>query len=186
MTDARHLTLCELEAGLDEIRCAPKQTGTLMMIVRRPAVDQREVLSEGVLDAAAGLVGDSWKARAKPGAADGTVSNENQITIMNSRVIALLAQSKERWPLAGDQLYADLDLSVVNLPAGTRLAVGGAIMEVTSKAHTPCRKFAARFGADAVTFTNSASGKQLRLRGVKAKVVQSGPIKTGDVIRKMQ
>jgi MOSC domain-containing protein YiiM len=108
-----------------------------------------------------------------------------QLNLMNARAIALLAQEKDRWSLAGDQLYVDLDLSEENLPPGTQLAIGAAIIEVTDQPHTGCKKFMARFGADALKFVNSPVGKGLHLRGVNARVVQPGAIHTGDVVRKV-
>ena len=108
-----------------------------------------------------------------------------QLNIMNARVIALVAGSRDRWALAGDQLYIDLDLSADNLPAGTRLSIGSAIVEVTAVPHTGCGKFAARFGVDAVKFVNSPVGRQLNLRGINAKVIQPGTIRVGDVARKV-
>jgi hypothetical protein len=181
----RHLNMAELEAGLDDIRRAPKDEGRLEMIVRRPAVDQREVLQEGKLDLADGLLGDSWKARGSSRTADGSAHPEMQINLMNARVVALLAQEKERWQLAGDQLFVELDLSEENLPPGSQLAIGEAVIEVTAQPHTGCQKFVSRFGLDAMKFVNSPLGKQLHLRGINAKVVQPGVIRAGDVIRKM-
>jgi MOSC domain-containing protein YiiM len=108
-----------------------------------------------------------------------------QLNLINARLIALLAQDKARWPLAGDQLYVDLDLSEENLPPGTRLTIGAAVIEVTDQPHTGCKKFAARFGADAVKFVNSPEGKALHLRGINAKVVQGGTIRAGDTVRKI-
>jgi MOSC domain-containing protein YiiM len=174
----KHLTKDELQAGLDEIRQSPRDGGTVAMIVRRPRLDEREVLAEGRLDPAQGLVGDYWQSR------DGG-RPDRQLTLMNARLIALVAQDRERWSLAGDQLYVDLDLSVENLPPGTRLAVGGAVLEVSAAPHTGCEKFMARFGRDAVLFVNSPEGKALRLRGMNARVVQPGVVLTGDAIRKI-
>jgi MOSC domain-containing protein YiiM len=108
-----------------------------------------------------------------------------QLTIMNARVIDLLAQKHERWQLAGDQLYVDLDLSGDNLPPGTHLAIGSAVVEVTAQPHTGCRKFSARFGQDAVKFVNSEEGKELRLRGVNARIVRGGVIKQGETVKKL-
>jgi MOSC domain-containing protein YiiM len=108
-----------------------------------------------------------------------------QINIMSARVIALVAMDRERWPLAGDQLFVDLDLSAHNLPPGTRLGIGEAVLEVTPLPHTGCAKFMARFGIDAVKFVNSPEGKELRLRGLNARVVQSGSIRAGDPVRKL-
>lgn len=173
-------TLAELEADLDEIRRSPADDGVLELIVRRPAVDEREVLDHGELDPAAGLVGDSWRTRGSSRTADGSPHPDMQINVMNARAIALLAQDKGRWPLAGDQLYLDLDLSVDNLPPGTRLALGSAVIEVTAQPHTGCKKFAARFGQDAIRFIHSPEGKRLRLRGLNAKVVRPGTISVGD------
>jgi len=185
MIEIKHLTLDELEAGLEVIRQAPRDQGVLEMIVRRPEIDVREVLEEGRLDRSAGLSGDSWKSRGSTRTADGSAHPDMQLNVMNARVIALLAQDRERWQLAGDQLFFDLDLSAENLPPGTRLALGSAVIEVTDQPHTGCAKFMSRFGKEALKFVNSAEGKALRLRGMNAKVVQAGTIRVGDVVRKM-
>jgi hypothetical protein len=175
----------ELEAGLAEIRKAPKDGGLLQLIVRRPNVDQREVLDEAELHPAEGLVGDSWKHRSSSRMPDRSPHPEMQLNIMNARVAALVAQDKDRWQLAGDQLYLDMDISAENLPAGTQLAIGEAIIEVTPQPHTGCRKFVARFGLDAMMFVNSAVGRELHLRGINAKVIQPGKIRVGDSAKKL-
>lgn len=182
----KHLTTAELEAGLDAVRRSPKDEGVLEMIVRRPKADEREVLNEGELDRAEGLVGDSWSVRGSSRTADGSAHPDMQLNVMNSRVIDLVAGGRERWPLAGDQLYLDLDLSEENLPAGTRLSLGGAVIEVTAQPHTGCKKFVARFGADAMKFVNSAEGRRLRLRGLNAKVITGGVIRVGQVVKKIR
>ena len=146
--------------------------------MRRPQVDAREILTAARLDKVAGLVGDNWSTRAK-------VVPDMQLNVMNARVIATVAQTPERWPLAGDQLFIDLDLSRENLPAGTQIALGDAIIEVTEPPHTGCKKFAARFGVDAMLFVNSGRGKTLSFRGICARVVKSGDIKVGDLARKI-
>ena len=180
----KHLTLEELEAGLDRIRQSPRDSGVLELIVRRPGVGTREALTHGALDPAAGLAGDSWSVRG--GFRKQQSPNpDTQINVMNSRVIALLAQDRSRWPLAGDQLYVDLDLSVANVPPGMRLALGHAIIEVTAEPHTGCGKFITRFGMDAAKFVNSALGRQMQLRGINARVVQAGAIRVGDMVRKI-
>lgn len=172
----------QLERGLDRIRSAPRESGKVELIVRRPRVGEREVLQEAVLSLEDGLVGDSWRARH---AAGGSADPEMQLNIMNARAIALIAGEKERWPPAGDQLYVDLDLSTENLWPGIRLAVGGAVIEVTGKPHLGCAKFRHRFGADALTFVNSPLGRQLRLRGLNARVVFGGVIRSGDAIARL-
>lgn len=185
MADAIHLTMKELEAGLDEILDAPKDEGVLKLIVRRPRIEEREVLEEAELDLVEGLVGDNWRTRGSSRTPDGSSHPDMQLNIMSSRVIALVARSPERWQLAGDQLFLDLDLSAENLPPGTRLALGSAVLEVTDQPHTGCRKFVERFGADALKFVNSPRGRQLHLRGINARVVQPGMIRVGDLARKL-
>ncbi len=181
-----HLSAEELEAGLDTIRSAPRGVGTLDMIVRRPSLGVREELEQGDLDVDAGLVGDTWNMRSSRRTADGSPHPDMQLNIMSSRVVALVAQDRTRWALAGDQLFVDLDLSEANLPAGTRLAIGAAIVEVTDQPHTGCGKFVERFGLEAMKFVNSPVGQELHLRGINARVVQPGAIRVGDTVRKLQ
>jgi hypothetical protein len=179
-----HLTMEELEAGLEEIRRAPKDVGVLELIVRRPRKGEREVLQEGELDLREGLVGDTWKDRRSSRSADGLAHPDMQINVMSSRVAALVSQDRARWQLAGDQLFVDMDLSADNMPPGTQLAIGSAVIEVTSEPHTGCGQFVERFGLDAMKFVNSPLGRQLQLRGVNARVVQPGVIRVGDVAKK--
>ena len=185
MGSVTHLNRTELEAGLDEIRRAPKDKGVLEMIVRRPEVDQREVIDEAELDTELGMIGDNWKVRGSKRTPDGSAHPDMQINIMNSRVTALVAQEKDRWPLAGDQLYIDMDLSKENLPAGSRIAVGSAVLEVSPQPHTGCKKFVARFGNEAMEFVNSDTGKEMCLRGINARVVQSGIVRVGQTAKKL-
>jgi hypothetical protein len=186
MSDAAvHLAMTELEAALPGVLASPRDAGVLELIVRRPAVDAREVLASGELDVVEGLVGDSWRRRPSSRTADGSAHPDMQLNLMNARVIALVAGARDRWPLAGDQLFVDLDLSEANLPPWTKLAIGSAIVEVTDQPHTGCAKFVARFGLDALKFVNSPEGRRLRLRGLNARVVRAGVITTGDVVRKI-
>jgi len=185
MSAIKQLSTTELEAGLDEIRRSPKDAGLLQLVVRRPQSGVREALAEGQLDLAEGLVGDNWQQRGSSRTADGSAHPEMQLNLMNSRAAALVAQADDRWQLAGDQLFVDLDLSKENLPAGTRLAIGSAVIEVTAIPHTGCAKFVERFGADAMRFVNSPVGKDLSLRGICAKVVQPGTIRPGDQVTKV-
>ena len=180
-----YLTVDALEAGLDHIRRSPTDHGTLDLIVCRPGVDQRRVLDQGTLDLDLGLVGDDWSVRPTPTTADGSPNPEGQLTLMNTRSIALIAGDADRWPLAGDQLYVDLDLSEANLPAGTRMQIGGAVVQITAKPHRGCEKFSSRFGRDALRFVNTGAGKDLNLRGRHAKVVTPGTVATGDLILRL-
>jgi MOSC domain-containing protein YiiM len=184
VTSGRHLTGEEVEAGLDAIRAAPRDVGTLELIVRRPAVDEREVVDEAELDLDEGLVGDNWLARGRSSGRR-PASPDAQITVTSARAIALVAGSRDRWPLAGDQLYVDLDLSKENLPPGTRLAIGTAELEVTAAPHTGCKKFASRFGLEALKVFDTEAGLALSLRGINARVVVPGTVRAGDAVRKL-
>jgi len=185
MEPTRHASRAELEAGLEHVRAAPADAGRVELLVRRPREGEREVLGAARLDLVEGLVGDDWSTRGSPMTDDGAAHPEMQLNVMNARVTGLVARSPERWALAGDQLYLDLDLSARNLPAGTRLALGSAVIEVTDVPHLGCRKFVERFGRDALAFVNSEIGRALRLRGLNAKVVEPGELRVGDVARKL-
>ena len=183
VASGRHLTREEVEAGLDVIRAAPRDTGLLELIVRRPAVDEREVVDEAELDRDEGLVGDNWLARGRSSGRR-PASPDAQITVTSARAIALVAGSRDRWPLAGDQLYVDFDLSRENLPPGTRLAIGTAELEVTAAPHTGCKKFAARFGLEALKVFDTDEGLALNLRGINTRIVVPGTVRAGDAVRK--
>lgn len=185
MLNLEHLSILDLEAGMDHIRQSPQDEGVLKLIVRRPEVDAREVIHEGQLNTLEGLEGDTWKARGSSHTTDGSANVNAQITVMNARAIALLAQDEDRWSLAGDQLYVDMDLSDDNIPPGTRLRIGSAIIEVSAQPHSGCKKFSSRFGVEAMKFVNSPEGKRLHLRGINTRVVQAGTIRVGDVIKKI-
>ena len=184
MQQLEHRTTEQLEAGLDDVRNSPKNNGEVALIVARPAVGERTVVDVCELDLVAGLVGDNWSERVTSATPDGSPDPDRQLTIMNARAAALFAVDPDRRALAGDQLYLDLDLSGANLPAGTRLRLGDAVIEITAAPHTGCAKFRARFGADALRFVNSVVGRELNLRGVNAKIVVAGRLSVGDVARK--
>ena len=179
-----HLDLAILDGGLDEIRRSPKDGGRVELIVRRPAIGERELLEEAALDTTEGLVGDCWRARGSSSTPDGSANPRAQLTLTNARVAALVAQTPDRRKLAGDQLYVDLDLSGNNVPPGTRLAIGTALVEVSDLPHRGCRKYLDRFGKDALRWVSSEVGLELNLRGVNAVVVVGGTVRTGDEIRK--
>jgi len=183
----RHRDVGELAAGLDDVRASPGDEGTLELIVARPAMGERAVLDVGELDLDVGLVGDTWNQRSSKRTVDGSPHPDMQLNLINARLSRLIAAegTVEHRALAGDQLHVDLDLSEANLPTGTRLAIGGAIVEVTDQPHTGCAKFADRFGAAALRFVNIGAGKELRLRGINAKVVVPGTIAAGDTIKKI-
>lgn len=173
-----HLSQAQLQAGLDHITQAPKNNGVVDSIVIRPQENERIVLATCELSPQLGVHGDGWSNQRSPNA-------KAQMTLMNSRAIALIAGTTERWALAGDQLYVDLDLSDDNMKPGQRLSVGSAVLEVTDKPHLGCAKFASRFGNEALEFVNSTQGRCLRLRGMYVIVVEAGMVKVGDSIVKV-
>ena len=177
-----HRTADELTAGLDAIRRSPRGTGRVELVVRRPVVDEREVLAEGELDPTVGLVGDTWNQRSSSRTDDGGPHPDMQLNIMNAAVANLVAGDREQWPLAGDQFYVDLDISEDALPAWTKLRIGTAVIEITDQPHLGCAKFTQRFGLEAHRFVNSPEGKAVRARGVNARVVEPGVVRPGDEI----
>jgi hypothetical protein len=177
-----HRTLAELEAGLASVRASPTNDGRLELIVARPSPGQRELLEDGRLDVEEGLIGDSWCSRPGPAPQRGRPEVGRQLTLINARFSALIGGDPEGAAMAGDQLHVDLDLSQANLPPGTRLHLGGAVIEVTDEPHTGCTKFTERFGLEALRFLNSPAGRELHLRGVNARVVVAGAIRSGDAI----
>jgi MOSC domain-containing protein len=175
----------DFDRSLPDIDAAPADLGRLERIVRRPAVNERELVATAQLDPVVGLVGDDWQARGSKAMPDGSADPEAQLTVISTRVLRALEPDESRWPVAGDQLYVDLDLRVDTLPAGSRLAIGDAVIEISAKPHTGCEKFAARFGIDALAWISTPVGKAHRMRGLNARIVEGGTIAVGDVIRRV-
>ncbi len=145
---------------------------------------EREVLESAELRPLVGVVGDNYVERGDRRTPDGKADPLGELNVMSSRALeAVAGPDRGRWQLAGDQLIVDFDLSLENAPAGTRLEVGTAVIEVTTKPHNGCAKFSDRFGIDAARWINSR--KDLRLRGICAVVVRPGTVQPGDQIRKL-
>jgi MOSC domain-containing protein YiiM len=179
-----HANRESLDARLPELRELEATVGTLELIVVRPSEGERELPGTGELSLDDGLVGDRWRASAHTHA-DGSVSRENQLTLMSTRMLGLIAEP-ERWPESGDNLLVDMGLDMETLPVGSRLAIGDeVVVQISEVPHTGCAKFSARFGSDALKFVNSPEGRALRLRGVNAHAVVPGTIVTGDAIRRL-
>jgi MOSC domain-containing protein YiiM len=174
----------ELTAGLDWVKKSPKTDGRLEMIVCRTGINERLVLETGELSRDEGLIGDNWHARGSNRMPDGSAHPEMQIAIMNARAIQMLAQVRDQWPLAGDQLFIDIDLG--SLEPGQLLRIGSAVLEITSLPHTGCAKFSERFGQEAIRWVNSREGRELRLRGIYARVIKPGSIKVRDLVQVFQ
>jgi len=182
---ARHSSLEELNDGLGEILRSPQDRGILRAIVIRPETDARIALLQCELSPEGGVHGDNWAKGCWMSLPDGRPHPDVQVTIMNARTIALIARDEARWPLAGDNLIVDLDLSAGNLPPGTRLSVGSALLEITAVPYKGCRKFAERYGVDATRFVNSRDGLRLHLRGIYARIVEGGTVAVGDAVEKL-
>lgn len=185
MAEVIEQNLQQLLEQADHIQASPRQEGQLDLIVRRPGTDRREVLESAELSLERGLEGDNWLSRGSKKTEDGSAHPDMQLNLMNSRSIAAIAGDTAHWPLAGDQLFVDLDLSGNNLPPGSQLQMGTAIIEITAVPHLGCLKFSQRFGTDAVRFVNSDLGKLLNLRGVNARVVKAGTVSRGDKVKKL-
>jgi hypothetical protein len=180
-----HLTLTELEDGLTQLGASPDNDGVIEMIVSRPTHNERLTLERAELQSGQGLVGDNWLVRGSSRTDDGSANPEAEITLMNSRTIQIIAGERERWSLAGDQIFVDFDLSIDNLPPGQRIVIGTAILEISATPHTGCAKFTERFGNGAIRFVNSPEGRQARRRGVNTRIIQGGIIQMGDKIIKL-
>lgn len=171
----RHRPLAELENGFAALPPAPRDVGRLTLIVRRRADGVRETPGSVRLSPEEGVPGDGWSRRPPR-------DPEAQLAVMRRDVAELVANGQ---PVAvsGDNLYVDLDISAANLPAGTHLRVGEAVVQVTPKPHNGCLKFKARFGADALSFVQAKATRACNLRGIYWKVVEAGLACVGDSIR---
>jgi len=162
---------------LDHVKASPKDGGVLKLIVLRLPDEQRQTPPRATLSAEHGVTGDRWSLKTNP---DPLV----QVSVMNSRFLEVIAGETERMNLAGDNLIIDLDLHIDNLPTGTRLRIGQALLEVTDSPHTGCKKFQRRYGKDALDITNTPEGSAMRLRGLLARVIRGGEVQVGDTIHK--
>lgn len=174
--------LVDLETILEDVRNSPTEVGKILLIAVRPANGERLVVDQARMSTETGLEGDNWLDRS---ADKDNVSRHNQLTLMNSRFADAITPDGKGWELAGDQLYVDFDISLENAPAGTLLQVGGATIRISEEPHTGCAKFVRRFGREMLKMTQTDVGKDLRLRGVNASVIESGTVCTGDSIRRV-
>jgi MOSC domain-containing protein YiiM len=176
-------TTDQLDARTDHVAAAPTDVGTIELVVARPTPGERVVLDSAELRSGVGLVGDNYRERGSSKPGGGPADPLGELNLMSARALeAVAGEDRSNWPPAGDQLIVDFDLSETTCPAGTRLTVGTAVIEVTTKPHNGCAKFAERYGIDAARWINSR--KDLRLRGVCAVVVEPGTVRPGDAIQR--
>ena len=170
-----HLPFAQLSRRWHTFGAADRDEGRLALIVLRRADGVRETPSHTRLTLEEGVPGDDWCRRPPR-------DPEAQLAVMRADVARLIANGQ---PLTvfGDNLFVNLDISAGNLPTGTRLRVGGAVVEVTPKAHNGCRKFNGRFGNDALRFVAYKATRDQNFRGIYWKVVQPGDVRVGDAIR---
>jgi hypothetical protein len=183
-TAPRHLSDSELEQGLPDVVASPQDVGRLEAIVVRPSPDERRHLTTATLTPEGGIDGDRWVTDSFFHLDNGQPDPRNQVSLMNARLLGLIAGHDEAMCLAGDNLIVDLDLSEKNLPTGTRLAIGQVVLEISKLSHTGCAKFSKRYGQEARLFVNTPRGKQLHLRGRYARIIVGGTIAVGDTVRK--
>lgn len=181
-----HVTTAIIEKQLPYVEASPKDNGVIKLIVVRPKTNKRQILDSCFISYEKGMEGDNWTLGCWKTTEDGSPHPDVQIAITNYRIHEIFSNLDKDRALAGDNLFVDLDLSERNLKAGDRLALGSAIIKITSVPHNGCGKFKERFGIDALKFVNSPIGKQMHLRGIYAKVIQNGIVSVNDTIKKIE
>ena len=181
----RHLSRAELEAGVPHILASPKDDGEIQGITVRPVENERQEVDSIAVTYAGGLEGDHWAKGCWMTTDDGAPHPDVQICIMNARCIDLIAQERSNWAPAGDNLFIDMNLTPDNMPPGTRVSVGSAVLEITDTPHNGCAKFIERYGRDACVFVNTYERGKYKLRGIYARVEQDGTISMGDRVKKL-
>jgi hypothetical protein len=173
---SRHVDLSELDRRLDAMRASPRDVGIVRALVRRAdGGGRRELLDSVTLSEVEGMPGDAWGRRPDR-------TPESQLTAVEWGVAELIANGH---PIAlfGDQLFLELDLSKGNLPVGSRVRLGAAVLEVSPKAHNGCQKYRRRFGPDALRFASRPDSRHRNFRGIYFRVVTEGLVRVGDPAR---
>jgi MOSC domain-containing protein YiiM len=171
----RHLSLDALEDGLAALPPPPRDRGRVTLIVRRRADGVRETPARVELTRERGVPGDRWQ-RLQPDAP------QMQLAVMQQDLAELIANGQPL-SLFGDNLFVDLDLSAANLPFGSQIRVGSAIVEMTPEPHDGCHKFAGRFGNDALRFVATKATRAENRRGVYWTTIEAGEVAVGDELR---
>ncbi len=174
----RHLPMEDLLKRLAALPRAPRDRGEIAALFARPGSNERTPIEKANLTAAGGMPGDRWS-RPREGKPD--PRPDKMLATMQAGVARMIANGQPLG-LFGDNLYLDLDLSAANLPAGTRLRAGGAVLEVTPEPHNGCLKFKARVGADALRLVSRKEDRHRNLRGIYLKVIEDGLVAAGDPV----
>ena len=171
----RFRSLADLEQMLRTMPPSGEDVGHVALVMRRCEGGRRETLDSVVLAPDLGVAGDAWSR-------DEQRSPDMQIAVMEKGVAEMIANGQPL-TLFGDCLVLDLDLSAGNLSPGSRLQIGGAVLEVTPKPHNGCRKFLARFGEGALHLVSMPTLRHRNLRGVYMRVEVAGEVKPRDLVK---
>jgi MOSC domain-containing protein YiiM len=173
-------TFEELEALWAAAPPPPRERGSVRLLCVRRAPSEHETPESVEVTVDEGLVGDRWSRRA-----DHDPDPDSQVTLMMANVAELVAAGVQPLHEAGDNILVDYDISAENLPVGSRLRIGGVVLEVSAAPHTGCSKFAGRFGTDALRWTNSPRWPERRLRGMNCRVISGGTVRLGDAVERI-
>ena len=181
-----------LKKGLDKPinynQSSPRDNGVVKLLVIRPETHVRTLPNAVVVSVEQGVVGDKWEAECTIKLENGKSNPDLQIAIINTKVIKEIAQSDfdmDRLALAGDNIYADLNLCEENMPVGQQIQIGNTLLEVTPFPHFGCKKFSERYSVEDLKVVNSTAGKPQHLRGIYVKVIKNGSISIGESIKKI-
>lgn len=179
-----HVPRDTLDAALAHVLDAPTDAGPVHMLCRRPDRNQRDFPDSLLLDPVDGVAGDYEMAKPWLTLADGTPDPRIQVSILPLRVLDLVWRDRETTAFPGDTIIADLNLTLDNLPVGTRLQVGSAVLEVSDLWNEGCAKWKVRYGRAAYEWTSAPAHEPLRLRGIFCRILRAGEVRLGDRITK--
>ena len=173
----RMITLTELRDALPHVVAAPKTDAPIRGLCLRPALGQRVFPERISMTKAQGIPGERWATTPWMRLADGSPDPRIQVSILQSRVMDLVWQDRNQ-PHPGDPIVADLEMSEANLPVGTLLQAGTAVLRVSDVWNDPCAKWKVRYGTDAYDWVRSSP--HLRLRGILCAVEVDGEVGLAD------
>ncbi|MFT5632095.1 MAG: hypothetical protein ACI9HB_003282 [Gammaproteobacteria bacterium] len=180
-----HVRLAECEDALSTILAAPKSGAIVEQLCLRPGFSERSFPELLELTVAGGIIGERWTKAPWLTLSDGTPDPRIQVSILSKRVMDLCWRDRENTHHPGDTMIVDMDLGVENLPNGTRLGIGSAVVEVSDKFNTACIKWQGRYGAESLRWLNLRKNRDYRLRGILCRIVQDGVVRLGDELARV-